>query len=47
MNGGTDETWYLSNVSFKNGQIDFGDVNDGGADVTMSVDFSYTEDHVV
>lgn len=47
MNGGIDETWYLSNVAFKNASIDFGNPNDGGADVTMSVEFSYTDDHIV
>lgn len=46
MNSSVDETWYLSNVAFKNAQIDFGNTNDGG-DVTMSVDFSYTDDHIV
>lgn len=46
LNGSVDETWYLSNVAFKNAQLDFGNTNEGG-DVTMSVEFSYTADHVV
>lgn len=46
LTGSITETRYFSNVEFDNAQSDYGDPNNGG-DVTISVDFTYTDDHVV
>ncbi len=46
VNGSVDETFYFSNVAFKNKKVDFGSLNENG-DVTLSCDFSYSESHVV
>jgi hypothetical protein len=44
LTGVADETWYFSNVAFKNAKIDFGNTQENN-EVTMSCDFSYTDDH--
>ena len=46
LTGSVTETRYFSNVDFDNAQYDAGNPNEGG-DVTISVDFNYTDDHVV
>ena len=46
LTGSVTETRYFSNVDFDNAQFDAGNPNEGG-DVTVSVDFTYTNDHVV
>lgn len=46
LTGNVTETRYFSNVDFDNAQADYGNPNEGG-DVTISVDFTYTNDHVV
>jgi hypothetical protein len=46
ITGVVTETRYFSVVDFDNAQEDYGNLNEGG-DVTISCDFTYSEEHVV
>jgi hypothetical protein len=46
ITGNVTETRYFSVVDFDNASEDYGNTNEGG-DVTISCDFTYSEEHVV